>query len=128
MFSATNTGGCEGTNGFVLQAESSVMLDVADVLGRVGKDAIRSADGAVEFMEVFNCLATLRHAANNHRYIAIEGGDAEIHVTSWDNARLADFMDLIVRDKVERLSANQREKESLRILSVTLRGANDHYH
>lgn len=119
MLSATDTD--EGANGFMLRAKSSVMLDSADVLGRVGKAAVRSVQGAVEFMEVFNCLATLRHAAYNSRYIAIEGGDTEIRVTSWDNARLATFMELIVHDKVEGISANQREKESLRILSFTLR-------
>lgn len=115
-----------GSKGFVLQAQPSVMLDVADVLGRVGKRALHSVN--LGFGEVFNCLSTLRHVANSDRYIANEGADSGVRVTSWDNARLAGFMDLIAQDKVEGLSANQREKESLRTLSLSLSGTNEYRH
>jgi hypothetical protein len=125
MISTAKEAGSD-VEGFQFRADRDVILDVADVLGRVGKDAIRSA-GTIQFMEVFNCLATLRHVGNSDRYIAYERGNPVIRVTSWNNARLAGFMDLIVQGKVTGLSPNQRERESLRILSVTLRNTHEQF-
>ena len=126
MFSTAKEAG-SGVTGFMLRADRDVILNVANVLGRVGKDAMRSAGGTVHFMDVFNCLVTLRYVGNSDRYIAYEGGNPGFWVTSWNNARLAGFMDLIVQDKVEGLSPNQRERESLRILSVTLRNTYEQF-
>lgn len=114
--------------GFMLQADQAVILDVADVLGRVGKVALRSAGGAITFMDVFNCLATLRHVADSGRYITNERGNPVFRVTTWNKARLAQFMDLIVQGKVEGLSPSPRERESLQILSVTLGKRNEQFH
>lgn len=111
----------------VFRVNRSVILDVAAVIGRVGKDAIRSVRGEIQFFEVFNCLAALNHAVDTSRYITNASSEIEFRSTAWDTARLAGFMDLITRDKVDGLTPNQHERESLRFLSVTLRNTNEQH-
>lgn len=106
--------------GVEIQIGRDIGLAVADVLGRVDKVALRSAGDTVRFSDVFNCLASLR-------YIAYESGETMFMVTTWDNARLAGFMDLIIREKVEGISPNQREREAMQLLITSLRTTDEQH-
>lgn len=109
----------QNRSGFLLQGSPTVLADVAHVLGGVGKTALRSVSGVVNFDEVFNCMSTLKHLTGKPSYIANEGGPTTV-VSSWDNYRLARFLTLVTNNEVEGLTPSEAERESLRILSASL--------
>lgn len=104
--------------GQMITSRPEVMLAVADVIGRTDKRALRSVAGTVELPDVFNCLSTLRRAT---RYITNESGEISFRVTTWNGSKLATYMDLLSNSQVDGLEPTQGERESLRILSGTLR-------
>lgn len=112
----------DNSSGFLLRGSKADLTAVAHVLGQVGMSVVRKPSSPVTFADVFNCLSTLNHLANSRSYIANESSDSSI-VTTWNNIRLATFMDQLVQGEVKEVSPSEEEKNSLRTLSASLRQA-----
>jgi hypothetical protein len=110
---------------FISDLKISVATDVANVFGRFGKAELRSVGDSVKFEDIFVCLAALRIASSNDRYIKDGGIIPVLGVKSLNIAGLLRLFALIITGEINGIQPSPREKESIKVLTTMLRNVDE---
>jgi dipeptidyl aminopeptidase/acylaminoacyl peptidase len=89
-------------------------------LSRIGGKEVNSARDVTSLSDIFNCLTGIQHAVDGGHYIANEGGEYTVAVTSWNTTGLSTFLSRLAEEGS--MAVTPQEQESLRAVSRSLRG------